>query len=182
MGIIRECGGKMDMTERRWAEAATVIFFNNYIFDLRLSNASFTGQFPVSLLWMDIWEASFSCPSWFSSGARNLIKRILDPSPLTRITIPEILQDEWFKKRYKRPKFEQDEDLLENSEQGNLVALAAINEVCYHIPLGETQKLTRGNFVVPEQAVEERVQRQIEPSLECVKGSRKLSSMVTLSL
>ncbi|TYI30432.1 hypothetical protein ES332_A05G387400v1 [Gossypium tomentosum] len=53
------------------------------------------------MLPLQIWEASFSCPSWFSSGARNLIKRILDPSPLTRITIPEILQDEWFKKRYR---------------------------------------------------------------------------------
>ncbi|TYJ39162.1 hypothetical protein E1A91_A04G047400v1 [Gossypium mustelinum] len=28
-----------------------------------------------------------------------------------RITIPEILQDEWFKKGYKPPKFEQDEDV-----------------------------------------------------------------------
>ncbi|KAK8355533.1 hypothetical protein V6Z11_A05G297100 [Gossypium hirsutum] len=45
-------------------------------------------------LYKKIWEASFSCPSWFSSGARNLIKRILDPNPLIRITIPEILQDE----------------------------------------------------------------------------------------
>ncbi|KAK8365997.1 hypothetical protein V6Z12_A02G093500 [Gossypium hirsutum] len=56
-------------------------------------------------------KAFFSCPSWFSSGARNFIKRILDPNPLTRITIPEILQDEWFKKGYKPPKFEQDEDV-----------------------------------------------------------------------
>ena len=62
-------------------------------------------------LYKKIWEASFSCPSWFSSGARNLIKRILDPNPLARITIPEILQDEWFKKGYKPPKFEQDEDV-----------------------------------------------------------------------
>ncbi|KHG21453.1 CBL-interacting serine/threonine-protein kinase 9 [Gossypium arboreum] len=28
-----------------------------------------------------------------------------------RITIPEILQDEWFKKGYKPPKFKQDEDV-----------------------------------------------------------------------
>ncbi|TYG94154.1 hypothetical protein ES288_A11G165800v1 [Gossypium darwinii] len=62
-------------------------------------------------LYKKIWEASFSCPSWFSSSARNLIKRILDSNPLTRITIPEILQDEWFKKWYKPPKFEQDEDV-----------------------------------------------------------------------
>ncbi|TYG87828.1 hypothetical protein ES288_A13G246100v1 [Gossypium darwinii] len=34
-------------------------------------------------LYKKIWEASFSYPSWFSSGVRNLIKRILDPNPLT---------------------------------------------------------------------------------------------------
>ncbi|KAB2059175.1 hypothetical protein ERO13_A11G265400v2 [Gossypium hirsutum] len=34
-------------------------------------------------LYKKIWEAFFSCPSWFSSGAMNLIKRILDPNPLT---------------------------------------------------------------------------------------------------
>ncbi|TYH95083.1 hypothetical protein ES332_A12G083200v1 [Gossypium tomentosum] len=33
-------------------------------------------------LYKKIWEASFSCPSWFSSGARNLIKRILDQTLL----------------------------------------------------------------------------------------------------
>ncbi|TYI16016.1 hypothetical protein ES332_A08G226400v1 [Gossypium tomentosum] len=62
-------------------------------------------------LYKKIWEASFNCPSWFSSGARNLIKRILDPNPLIHITILEILQDEWFKKGYKPPNFEQDEDV-----------------------------------------------------------------------
>lgn len=32
MGIIRECGGKMHMAERKWAEAATDFFeaFKNY--------------------------------------------------------------------------------------------------------------------------------------------------------
>ncbi|TYG89220.1 hypothetical protein ES288_A12G082300v1 [Gossypium darwinii] len=52
-------------------------------------------------LYKKIWEASFSCPSWFSSGVRNLIKRILD----------QTLLHEWFKKGYKPPKFEQDEDV-----------------------------------------------------------------------
>ena len=32
---------------------------------------------------LQIWRADFACPSWFSSGARKLIKRILDPNPLT---------------------------------------------------------------------------------------------------
>ncbi|KRH14660.2 hypothetical protein GLYMA_14G040200v4 [Glycine max] len=35
------------------------------------------------------------------------IDYILDPDPTTRITIPEILDDEWFKKDYKPPVFEE---------------------------------------------------------------------------
>ncbi|KAF9593077.1 hypothetical protein IFM89_020141 [Coptis chinensis] len=56
-------------------------------------------------------SADFTCPSWFSSSATNLIKRILDPNPLTRITIPDILENEWFKKGYRPPDFEQGEDV-----------------------------------------------------------------------
>ncbi|KAF9622571.1 hypothetical protein IFM89_032136, partial [Coptis chinensis] len=59
----------------------------------------------------EINKADFTCPSWFSSSAKNLIKRILDPNPLTRITIPDILENEWFKKGYRPPDFEQGEDV-----------------------------------------------------------------------
>ncbi|XP_066384253.1 CBL-interacting protein kinase 9 isoform X2 [Miscanthus floridulus] len=58
-----------------------------------------------------ICQAHVSCPPWFSSGAKKFIKRILDPNPDTRITIAEILEDEWFKKDYKPPCFEQGEDV-----------------------------------------------------------------------
>ncbi|KAF8379798.1 hypothetical protein HHK36_029247 [Tetracentron sinense] len=58
-----------------------------------------------------IYKADFTCPSWFSSSAKKLIKRILDPNPLTRITIAEILENEWFKKGYRTPDFEQGEDI-----------------------------------------------------------------------
>ncbi|KAJ6955633.1 hypothetical protein NC652_006905 [Populus alba x Populus x berolinensis] len=70
---------------------------------------------------LKICGADFTFPSWFSSGAKKLIKRILDPKPLTvrsrslslldRITVSEILEDEWFKKGYKPPQFEQEEDV-----------------------------------------------------------------------
>lgn len=30
-----------------------------------------------------IFKADFTCPPWFSSSAKKLIKRILDPSPIT---------------------------------------------------------------------------------------------------
>ncbi|XP_034933461.1 CBL-interacting serine/threonine-protein kinase 9 [Populus alba] len=63
------------------------------------------------VLYRKICGADFTFPSWFSSGAKKLIKRILDPKPLTRITVSEILEDEWFKKGYKPPQFEQEEDV-----------------------------------------------------------------------
>ncbi|KAJ6806022.1 CBL-interacting protein kinase 9-like isoform X2 [Iris pallida] len=59
----------------------------------------------------EIWKADFTFPSWFSSGAKNLLKRILHPNPQTRITIPEILTDEWFKNGYKPPDFQQGEEV-----------------------------------------------------------------------
>uniref|UniRef100_A0A803LV86 non-specific serine/threonine protein kinase n=1 Tax=Chenopodium quinoa TaxID=63459 RepID=A0A803LV86_CHEQI len=47
-----------------------------------------------------IANADFSFPSWFSMGAKSLIKRILDPNPQSRIRMEDIKDDEWFKKDY----------------------------------------------------------------------------------
>ncbi|KAL6518720.1 CBL-interacting serine/threonine-protein kinase 3 [Orobanche hederae] len=57
-----------------------------------------------------ISSAEFTCPPWLSFGAMKLITRILDPNPLKRITVPEILADEWFKKGYRPPIFDEKED------------------------------------------------------------------------
>lgn len=56
-------------------------------------------------LYRKIHRADVRFPPWFSSGARKLIVRILNPNPKHRITIPQILQDSWFKKGYTLPKF-----------------------------------------------------------------------------
>ncbi|TYJ18332.1 hypothetical protein E1A91_A09G116400v1 [Gossypium mustelinum] len=61
-------------------------------------------------LYRKISVAEFTCPPWLSLSVMKLITRILDPNPMTRITIPEILQDEWFKKGYKPPVFEEKDD------------------------------------------------------------------------
>uniref|UniRef100_A0A1J3FTX8 non-specific serine/threonine protein kinase n=1 Tax=Noccaea caerulescens TaxID=107243 RepID=A0A1J3FTX8_NOCCA len=61
-------------------------------------------------LYKRICKAEFNCPPWFSPGAKKVIKRILDPSPITRISIAELLEDEWFKQGYKPPSFEQDDE------------------------------------------------------------------------
>ncbi|XP_042520197.1 CBL-interacting serine/threonine-protein kinase 23-like [Macadamia integrifolia] len=57
-------------------------------------------------LYKKIFKAEFSCPPWFSTSAKKLIKRILDPNPVTRITISQVIENEWFKKGYKPPVFE----------------------------------------------------------------------------
>ena len=61
----------------------------------------------VSALYKKISGAQFTCPAWFSDGAKRLIPRILDPNPSTRITIPQLLKDPWFKKGYKPPVFDE---------------------------------------------------------------------------
>ncbi|KAJ9153148.1 hypothetical protein P3X46_026622 [Hevea brasiliensis] len=65
-------------------------------------------------LYKKIFKADFTCPPWFSSSAKKLIKRILDPNPLTRITIAELIETEWLKKGYKPPIFEQAEVNLDD--------------------------------------------------------------------
>ncbi|KAL2652157.1 hypothetical protein R1flu_020285 [Riccia fluitans] len=60
-------------------------------------------------LYKKIYRADFTCPPWFSSGARKLILRILEPNPRNRITVPQILENDWFKKGYQRAKFKEEE-------------------------------------------------------------------------
>nr|AUS89389.1 CBL-interacting protein kinase 3 [Sesuvium portulacastrum] len=80
-------------------------------------------------LYKKIFKASFTCPPWFSSSVKKLIHRILDPNPSTRITIAEVIENEWFKKGYKAPVFEEPDISLDDVDavfdqslhSGNLV-------------------------------------------------------------
>lgn len=64
----------------------------------------------IVALYKKIYKADFTCPNWFSLGARKLILRILEPNPKNRITIPEILENSWFKKGYIPVKFQEERD------------------------------------------------------------------------
>ncbi|KAL3631147.1 CBL-interacting serine/threonine-protein kinase 9 [Castilleja foliolosa] len=57
-------------------------------------------------LYRRIQRAAFAFLSWFSSSAKKLIRHLLH-----RITIHEILENEWFKKDYKPPQLEQEEGI-----------------------------------------------------------------------
>eukprot|EP01018_Ginkgo_biloba_P034615 Gb_10748 [translate_table: standard] len=83
----------------------------------------------LAVLYQKIFKSDFKCPNWVSDSARNIIKRILDPNPKTRITIPEILEDEWFKQGYSPANYVEEDISLDdvdaaftNSEENLLTA------------------------------------------------------------
>jgi carbon catabolite-derepressing protein kinase len=52
----------------------------------------------IPALFKKIAQGRFSIPNYLSPGAVRLIQRMLVVSPVTRITVAEIRQDEWFMK------------------------------------------------------------------------------------
>lgn len=51
----------------------------------------------IPVLFKNISNGVYTLPKFLSPGASNLIKRMLIVNPLNRISIHEIMQDEWFK-------------------------------------------------------------------------------------
>ncbi|CAI9098856.1 OLC1v1035581C1 [Oldenlandia corymbosa var. corymbosa] len=49
-------------------------------------------------MYRKIYRGDFKCPPWFSSEARKLVTKMLDPNPSSRITISKIMESSWFKK------------------------------------------------------------------------------------
>ncbi|XP_020409716.1 CBL-interacting serine/threonine-protein kinase 1 isoform X1 [Prunus persica] len=54
----------------------------------------------LAVLYQKILKGEVQIPTWLSPGAKNLIKKILDPNPVSRITMTGIKSDEWFKQDY----------------------------------------------------------------------------------
>ncbi|KAL5840006.1 hypothetical protein ACOSQ4_012614 [Xanthoceras sorbifolium] len=52
----------------------------------------------IVAMYRKIYRGDFKCPPWFSSEARRLVTKLLDPNPDTRITISKIMESSWFKK------------------------------------------------------------------------------------
>lgn len=74
-----------------------------------------TGYLPfddrnLAVLYQKIFKGDAHIPKSISPGARDLIKRILDPNPSTRITISEIKEHEWFKPGYCPANPDEEED------------------------------------------------------------------------
>lgn len=93
-----------------------------------------TGYLPfddrnLAVLYQKILKGDAQIPKWLSPGARNLIKRILDPNPRTRISMADIKVDEWFKHDYS-PAIPDDDD--DDNEQNSFIDDAVLS---VHEPL-----------------------------------------------
>ncbi|KAL4397674.1 hypothetical protein AHAS_Ahas01G0215500 [Arachis hypogaea] len=51
-------------------------------------------------LYEKICRAAYKCPPWFTQSQKKLIAKIFVPRPGKRITIPDIIEDEWFQTDY----------------------------------------------------------------------------------
>ncbi|KAK4790487.1 hypothetical protein SAY86_017791 [Trapa natans] len=49
-------------------------------------------------MYRKIGRAEFKFPSWFPADVRRLLSRILDPNPITRISITKVKESSWFRK------------------------------------------------------------------------------------
>ncbi|KAE7995858.1 hypothetical protein FH972_000623 [Carpinus fangiana] len=68
----------------------------------------------IMSMYKKIYKGEFRCPRWFSPSLTRLLTRLLDTNPETRITIPEIMENRWFKKGFKHIKFYIEDDKLCN--------------------------------------------------------------------
>ncbi|XP_028769737.1 CBL-interacting serine/threonine-protein kinase 12-like [Neltuma alba] len=66
----------------------------------------------VMAMYKKIYRGVFRCPKWFSPELNLLCTRLLDTNPETRISIPDIMENKWFKKGFKQIKFYFDDDKL----------------------------------------------------------------------
>ncbi|CAN8321181.1 unnamed protein product [Cochlearia groenlandica] len=64
----------------------------------------------LAVLCRNIFKGDPPIPRWISPGAKTVIKRMLDPNPIKRITITGIKANDWFKHGYIASNCDDDED------------------------------------------------------------------------
>lgn len=98
-------------------------------------------------MYRKIYRGDFKCPPWFSSEARRLITKLLDPNPSTRITTSKIMESSWFKKSVPRTvvtkeeqEFNESNEKLKQSETLNAFHIISLSEGFDLSPLFEEKK------------------------------------------
>ncbi|EOA40481.1 hypothetical protein CARUB_v10009206mg [Capsella rubella] len=71
----------------------------------------------LAALCRKIFKGDPPIPRWITPGAKTMIKRMLDPNPVTRVTLAGIKANEWFKQDYSTPSNYDDDDEAYSSIQ-----------------------------------------------------------------
>ena len=82
----------------------------------------------VMQMYKRIYKGEFRCPRWFSPELAKLLTRLLDINPESRITIPEIMENRWFRKGFKQVKFYLEDDRLCNIDDNDDDDTASVSE------------------------------------------------------
>ncbi|XP_076885069.1 CBL-interacting serine/threonine-protein kinase 6-like [Bidens hawaiensis] len=99
----------------------------------------------VVAMYRKIYRGDFRCQPWFSSDARKLITKMLDPSPDCRVTISKIMESPWFRKESpKNPRFLTEDDVgnlkCKDTETLNAFHIISLSEGFDLSPLFEEKK------------------------------------------
>ncbi|KAM0939253.1 putative protein kinase CAMK-CAMKL-CHK1 family [Dioscorea sansibarensis] len=88
------------ITKKNYKGAAADVWSCGVVlFELLAGHLPFEDE-SLTNLYQKITRAAYTCPSWFTANQRELISRILNPSPRRRATITEIIGHEWFQVDY----------------------------------------------------------------------------------
>ncbi|XP_035816315.1 CBL-interacting protein kinase 21 isoform X5 [Zea mays] len=85
-----------------------------------------TGSLPFDdqnmvVLYQKILKGNAHIPKWLSQGAQDLLRKILDPNPITRVDVDGIRAHDWFKQGYApSAPFNDDEEDINVDEEDSL--------------------------------------------------------------
>jgi len=128
-----------------------------------------TGNLPFDdqnmvVLYQKILKGNAHIPKWLSQGAQDILRKILDPNPITRIDLDGIRAHNWFKQGYAPAvPFNDDEDIsmsegsLNMTEHNGIQGNIAINQINAFQLIGMSSCLDLSGFFEKEDASERKI-------------------------
>ncbi|XP_035820677.1 CBL-interacting serine/threonine-protein kinase 1 isoform X3 [Zea mays] len=129
-----------------------------------------TGNLPfddqnVVVLYQKILKGNAHIPKWLSQGAQDILRKILDPNPVTRIDVDGIRAHDWFKQGYApampfsddEEDISMDEDSLNITEHNDIQDKIAINQINAFQLIGMSSCLDLSGFFEKEDVSERKI-------------------------
>ncbi|XP_043723290.1 CBL-interacting protein kinase 1-like isoform X3 [Telopea speciosissima] len=120
----------------------------------------------LAVLYQKIFKGDVQIPKWLSPSAKNLIKKMLDPNPQTRISMAEIKANDWFNRDYVPANpYDEEEDIFIDAEAFSMQGVTADKEEDPGLPtlinafqlIGMSSCLDLSGFFEKEEASERKI-------------------------